>query len=115
MNERATKTIKTPIEKIEVVINEYMTGGEMMDLEGIAVGAGVKSVDRSGEITMNASEAYTKRLRKLADIMIVSVKGFSDSDEKWKALRTLRAPDYSFVMKEVESAAAGIGATEGKE
>lgn len=114
MSERQTKTIKTPVEGVEVIINAFMNGGEMMDLEGVAVGAGIKSVDRTGEITMKAEDSYKKRLRKLADIMIVSINGKIEIDEKWNALRNLHGRDYQFVMKEVENAAAGLGDEEKK-
>ena len=114
MSERETRTLETPKGKIKVVINSYMTGGEMMDLEGVAVRAGVKSVDKQGEISMNAGDAYERRLRKLVDLMIVSVGEASESQAKWNALRDLRGSDYSFVMKEVEAAAAGLDEDEGK-
>lgn len=115
MSERSTRTIKTPLAEIEVVLHDYMTGGEMMDLEAVAVGSGVKSVDgRSGEVQMRADEAYKKRLRKLADVMIVSIGGETDPEKRWTALRALQARDYAFVMKEVEAAAAGISESEGK-
>lgn len=115
MSERETLTIETPVSKTPVVIYSYMTGGEMMDLEGIAVGSGIKSVDgRSGEINMNAESAYQKRLRKLADIMIVSIGDAKEPGERWNALRALRGPDYAFVMKAVEASAAGLSPDEGK-
>jgi hypothetical protein len=114
MSERQTKTITTPIEKVEIIINAFMNGGEMMDLEGVAVGAGIKSVDRTGEITMKAEESYKKRLRKLSDIMIVSINGKTEIEERWNALRNLRGQDYKFVMDSVEAAAAGLGSEEGK-
>lgn len=114
MSERATRTLETPIEKIPFVIFDYMTGGETMDLEGVAVGAGVKSVDRTGEISMNAGSAYDKRLRKLADIMIVSIGDKTEPGERWNALRNLRSRDYEYVMKQVENAASGIDADTGK-
>lgn len=112
---RATKDLETPIGKVKVVINAFITGGEMMDLEGVAVGAGVKSVDgRSGDVLMAADKAYKQRLRKLAEIMIVSIGDETDTEKKWIALRNLQGPDYSFVMKEIEKAAAGIPEDEGK-
>lgn len=115
MNERETTTFETPVGKIPVTINTFMTGGEMMDLEGISVGAGIKSVDgRSGEISMNAESAYSKRLRKLVDIMIVSIGEVKEINEKWSALRNLHGRDYAFVMKAVEASAAGITTDEGK-
>lgn len=112
--ERETKTLTTPHGKVEVVINSYMTGGEMMDLEGVAVRAGVKSVDKAGEISMNAGDAYERRLRKLVDIMVVKVGEAEESQAKWNALRDLRGSDYTFIMKEVEAAASGIDDESGK-
>lgn len=86
-----------------------------MDLEGIAVGSGIKSVDgRSGEITMRAEEAYKKRLRKLVDVMVVSVGESKGSEDNWNALRALRGPDYTFAMNAIEAAAAGLTEAEGK-
>lgn len=115
MSERATKTFETPNDKIKVVINASMNGGEMMDLEEVGVGAGIKSVDgRSGEISMAAGNAYKKRLRKLADIMIVSIGEQTEAEVKWSALRAMSGQDYSFVMQAVEMAASGIGENEGK-
>lgn len=114
MTERETKTLTTPHGKVAVVINTFMTGGEMMDLEGAAVRAGVKSVSGAGEISMNAGDAYERRLRKLVDIMVVSVGESTETQAKWNALRDLRGSDYSFVMKEVEAAASGLDDESGK-
>lgn len=116
MSERATRTIETPLAKVKVVINTHITGGEMMDLEGVAIGSGVKSVDgRSGEISMRAEDAYKKRLQKLVEVMIVSIGEETTREKVWIALRNLQGPDYSFVMNEVEKAAAGLTQAEGKE
>ena len=113
--ERETKTLETPVGKVKVVINSYMTGGELMDLEGISVGAGIKSVDgRSGQVAMNAESAYSKRLRKLCDVMIVSIGDALEVNARWNALRALRGEDYSFVMREIEAAASGIQEEAGK-
>ena len=114
MSERETRKLETPHGKVAVVINAFMTGGEMMDLEGVAVRAGVKSVDKMGEISMNAGDAYERRLRKLVDLMVVSVGEATESQAKWNALRDLRGSDYTFVMKEVEAAASGLDDDEGK-
>lgn len=112
---RETQTFETPVSKTKITINAFMTGGEMMDLEGIAVGSGIKSVDgRSGEITMRAEEAYKKRLRKLVDIMVVSIGEVTGSDAVWSALRNLRGQDYTFAMNAIEASAAGLTEAEGK-
>jgi len=107
-NERETRAITTP-SGVAVVINSYMTGGEQMDLEAVAIEAGIDNVDgRSGSVKMNAESAYRKRLRKLVDIMVISVAGESDKEKIWTALKNLKSIDYNFVMKEVETAAAGL-------
>lgn len=115
MSERETRTFETPVDKVKITINAFMTGGEMMDLEGVAVGSGVKSVDgRSGEITMRAEEAYKKRLRKLVDIMVVSVGEIKGLDDNWNAIRALKGQDYSFAMNAIEASASGLTPDEGK-
>lgn len=115
MSERETIKFETPSQKVPVVLYAYMTGGETMDLQGISVGAGIRSVDgKTGAISMNAESAYQKRLRKLVEMIIVSIGEATSSEEKWQALRNLRSQDYNFLMTKIEQVTEGITEDEGK-
>lgn len=116
MSERSTKTLETPIAKIAVVTHDYMTGGETMDLEGVGIGAGIKKIDgHSGDMQFAAEDVYKKRLKKLAETMIVSIGTETEKEKVWTSLRDMHSTDYTFVMKAVELAAAGLTRSEGKE
>lgn len=113
--ERKTRTIETSISKVPVVIYTYLTGGEMMDLESFVANSGVRSVDgRSGAVSMNAGSAYIDRLKKLIDLIVVSVGGKTESKEKWEGIRALQGSEYSLLMKAIEAAASGLTEDEKK-
>ena len=103
---RETKSISTPSGK-EVVLNAYLLGGDVMELERSVLDA--SSIDGKGGMSVSAGDAYTKRLDKLVDLVIISIDGKTGA-EKMPALKALRAADYSFVMKEVEAIAQGLSA-----
>lgn len=110
---RETFTLK--VADKEIVLHSYMTGGEQIDLEAVAIDAGVESVDgRSGQIKMRAEDAYRKRLRKLIDIMVVSIAGETDKEKNWSTLKDMKSKDYDFIMAGIERAAAGLSQPEEK-
>lgn len=109
MSERPTITVKAPKAGIDLILNSYMTGGEMIELDAAAIGAGFKNVDsHSGSVNINGEEVYRKRLRKIVDLIVVKAGEDTEKDKIWTTITGLQASDYNIVMKRIDAVAAGI-------
>lgn len=92
-------------------MNADMDGGEMMELEAAIANSsvGVTGTKKSGvSMSMNAGDAYMSRLKKLVDIIVVSVAGETDKVKIWEAVKSLRGKNYNLVMAELEASAEGL-------
>lgn len=111
---RETKTITTA-SGIEIVLNSYMTGGEVMDLEAaIASSAEMKLEGGKSAMSMKPGDALQKRLKSLIGIVVVSVGGETDKEKVWTAVRDLRAGEYTALMKEIDAIAEGVSTEDEK-
>lgn len=112
--EREFETIHVPRTKQTFTIKSWLTGGEMIDLEAYTAGQGTRSVNgQTGEVMINAEQAYRQRLRKLADIMISKVSSpvaasetpveVTDKPKIWDMVCDLPAVDYNVLMMKIDS------------
>jgi hypothetical protein len=114
MNNRETKTIKTAT-GIEIILNAYMTGGEVMDLEStIASGASMSLEGGKSSMSMKPADAIASRLKKIIEMMIVSINGKTEKSEVWTEVRALRSNEYTELMKEIDAIVEGVSPEDAK-
>jgi hypothetical protein len=110
---RETEKISVSRTKYEFTVKSWLTGGEVIDLEATTAGAGTRSVDgRTGNVNMDAEQAYRKRLRKLIGIMVESIvipaehegdkvtegRTVTNGEEIWGLVCELPQVDYNTLM-----------------
>jgi hypothetical protein len=97
--ERETKKIITPVDKIEVEIYTWITGGELEEIQDIYLKDYEVSVGGDKpNATLNGSMVKTinhKQIEKL----IMSVKGIKEN--VLQSILNLKSSDYQFVIEEI--------------
>lgn len=101
--DRETTTIKTPVDKHEIVLKSWITGREKRELRKpflkeikISLKKGEKDAEAE---SFNSFEAMNEAENKAIEIMIVSING-----KKENILNTvldMKEKDYSFIIKEI--------------
>lgn len=111
---REIKTFTTP-SGVEIVLNAYMTGGEVMDLEAAIASSAEMRVDGGkSSMSMKTGDVLQKRLKTLIGIVVVSVAGETDKEKIWNAIRDLRSNEYAPLMKEIDAIAEGVSTEDAK-
>jgi len=97
---REMKTIKTPIDKHEVVLKSWITGREKRDLRRIFLEkTNIPTTGKTEEVKINAAETIEDAENKAIEMIIVSVNGKKEKilDE----ILDMKAGDYDFVVSEI--------------
>ncbi len=94
---RETKTIKTPIDKHDVVLKAWITGREKRELRNVflsKMGLGGK-----GEMKENPADITDAAENKAIETIVISVNG--KTEKIIDAILDMKGPDYEFVIKEI--------------
>lgn len=101
--ERETKKIITPIDKQEVVIKSWLTGGEKRDITNSLIN-GIK-MDSSGTTDINmTSDLVNKSQDTALETIIVSVDG--KEEDVLKRVLDMKSKDFDFVVTEINKITA---------
>lgn len=96
--ERKTIKFKTPVDKHEVEIYEYLTGGESEQIQEVM--SDNLEMDFSGTVGGKiGGKSVLKARDKTLEIMLVSVNG--EKKELVKKVKDFRESDYRFVVEKV--------------
>jgi hypothetical protein len=100
--ERETIKITTPLEKHEVVLKAWLTGGERRALRNAFLSKMDISVgeDKVNTEKVNSAEVIEEAENKTFETVIVSIDG--DSKDIVKRLLEMRDTDYNFVTEEIK-------------
>ena len=101
MENRETKTIKTPIGGNEVVIYTYVTGGEKRRL-----------AEPYLREDLEMSQKHFQGQDAALNTIIVSIDG--NKEDIVKKILDMHSADYDFITTAVSNIAAGVDATEKK-
>jgi len=96
-NERETRTIKTPVDKHEIVLKTWITGREKRALRNVflskmRLGAKVEAESNPAILTDEAEN-------KAIETIVVSVNGVKDKIVD--TILDMKGQDYEFVIKEI--------------
>lgn len=95
-----TKTIKTPIDKIEVVLKEYITGRDKRAIKGIMLGGMQLQLENGGtKSNINAGDITVKTENKAIETIVISVGG--DTENVLDKILDLKGKDYDYVIDEI--------------
>ena len=98
MENRETKTIETPIDKIKIVLKAWITGKEKREIRNVFLSK-VKFGEDEKKIERNPAELADEAENKAIEIIVVSVK--DKTENLVEEILNLKAKDYSFVMNEI--------------
>ncbi len=101
-----TKIIKTPIDKTEVVLKEWITGKEKRDINGPMTDIKMKlNTLGQGNAEINIGEARKKVIENSIKVIVLSVGGKKEGVVD--LVDNMKSPDYDFVMSEVDKIISG--------
>ncbi len=102
--ERDTKTIVTPVDKVEIVLKAWITGGERRKISGILLeGSSIKSNELE---SMSMSADIVNKVQDATfEEVIVSISG--KTDEIAKTVLEMKTRDFDFVVEEINKITGG--------
>lgn len=106
--ERSTKIIKTP-SGFEVVMKDYITGGEARAISNVFLEAVEMKVSATGgenEISPIRADLANKSQDKVIEVLIISINGVKENivNMFWD----MPKEDCDFVLKELDEVQSGI-------
>ena len=118
MSDRPTRSFKLP-SGAEIVLNSYLTGAELIELESIQMGSKLdfqieEQQNKKQRVSFDPGAVYKARLQKYIELAIVSFNGNTEKPFIWNAIRGLRANEYKLVIAECDKTNAGLDAEEEK-
>jgi len=105
--DRETIKIITPVDKHEVVLNAWITGKEVREIQSPFMDIMNVSVkDRKPDVEINnTSAAFEKSENKTIELVVVSVDGVSEG--VLAKVLSMKGKDYEFVYKKVNEITSG--------
>ncbi len=104
--DRETIKIETPVDKHNVILNSYITGGEKRQIRRVLFESaeplkaeGVEN-NRMGNLLIEAAE------NKSVELVVVSVDDMIEN--VLQKVLDMKSKDYEFVLKEVDKVAKGL-------
>lgn len=97
---RETKTITTPADKKEIVLNSWITGREKRELKRIFLEqTNAANTAEENKKKMNVADLVEKAENRAIEMIVVSVDGKKEKivDE----ILNMKAKDYDFVISEI--------------
>lgn len=104
--ERETVKLKLDISGADIILVSALTGGEVMDIEAAPLGQETQTTHKG--VTINGAMAYKLRLKKLIEMIVVSINGVTDKAAVWQAVKDLPGPDYMQLIRMVNDINSGL-------
>ncbi len=101
-----TKTIKTPVDGIEVLIKCWVTGKEKREIESPMTDVKLRiNTMGQGGADINVGEARQKVIENSIKTVVLSVNGTKENIVG--LIDGLKSPDYDFVLGEIDQVVRG--------
>lgn len=98
---RDTKTIITPIDKIEVVIKSWITGKEKREIRNVFLSKMKLSGEQNTTIEQNPAELTEEAENKTIEMIVISING--KTDNLLDDILNMKSKDYDFIVKEINN------------
>lgn len=100
-----SKTITTPVQKIEIELKDWITGEEGEQIEAPMTDIQFKISAQNQSADLNIGEAMKKSVKTAVNIIVVKVD--KQPDDVWNKIRKLPNADYKFILAAVDEIATG--------